>query len=170
MSKFPSIYFIFLSPSNFVCWVTVIPSVSEKRKAVTHLQIQAQGGERHHWCDSQVLKVRYSNQHGVAPLSSKQERGLSKEGQLSSLKQTVQRLAVFSAQVHITVIVLSPNTVLLSEISAQVLKVSNLCPRRTAERRPDDEKMTEYQRLMAQLGVMYITQYVLIKEGHRDVF
>lgn len=138
VSRFQSVYFVFLSLSNFFWWITVIPFVPKKRKTVRHIQLKAQGGESHHWCDSQVLKARYSNQHRVAPLSSKQERSRSQEGQLSSLNQPVQRAAVFSAQVHITVTMLSPNTVLLSKISARVLKVSNLCPGRICERRPDD--------------------------------
>ena len=50
---------------------------------------------------------------------------------------------------------LSPNNVLLSKIAAQVLKGSWLCPRRTDQRTPNDEKMTEYQGLTAQLEVMY---------------
>lgn len=81
------------------------------------------------------------------------QRSQSREGQLSSLRQTVQSVAMFSAQIHITVTMLSPNNV--SEISAQVLKVSWLCPERAGQRRPDDEKMTDYQGLTVQLGVMY---------------
>ena len=96
-----------------------------------------------------MLKARYSNQHRVAPLSSERGRSHSREGQLCSLRQTVQSVAVFSAQIHITVTMLSPNNVLLSKISAQVLKVSRLCPGRAGQRRPDDEKMTEYQGLTA---------------------
>lgn len=49
---------------------------------------------------------------------------------------------------------LSPNNVLLSKISAQVVKVSWLCPGR-GEGGPADEMMTEYQGMTAQLGVMY---------------
>lgn len=75
----------------------------------------------------------------------------SQEGQASSL-----RVAVFSAQIHITVTVLSPNNVLLlSRIPPQVVNGSWLHLGRTSQRRPDDEKMTEYQALTAQLGVMY---------------
>ncbi len=150
-----SVYLDFPCLSNFFCWATIMPSVQEKKKTVRHLKHSALGGESHHWCDSQVLKARYSNPPGTAPLSSERGRSHSREGQPSSLRQTVQSEAVFSAQIHITVTMLGPNNVLLSKISAEVLKVSWLCPRRTSQRARGDEKMTEYQGSTAQLGVSY---------------
>lgn len=133
------------SPTTFF-WMTSVPS--EKKDCVFWA---LQEKKSHCRCDSQELNATSSNQLGVTPLSSKQWRSHSQGGQASGL-----RVAVFSAQIPITVTVLSPNNVLLLlRIPPQVVNGSWLHLGRTSQRRPDDEKMTEYQALTAQLGVMY---------------
>lgn len=64
----------------------------------------------------------------------------------------VQIVGGFSAKIPIKVS-MYPNTGLLSKISAQVPKVT--LSHETTRRKFGDGKMTKYQSLAAQLGVMY---------------
>lgn len=135
-----------VSPS--VC-ATVMSSASETRKR-RHLWLLALGGASRH-CVTAGCR-RPDTPRDV----------VSAEG--VSLQQAVQREAIFFSATAC-----GPNALPLSPTSAQVVQVSCRRRGRTCDRGPDDEKMTEYQGLMGHLRVMYITRYVLIKEGHTAI-
>lgn len=124
-----SLFILFSSISStfFFCWVSIMPKQKDC-KTFSALSI----GRREAslvWQRGAEGKILQPARRGST--LSKRGRSLSQEGQLSSFRQAVQRVAVFSAPIHITVTTLSPNTVLLlSKTSEQVLKASCLCPKR----------------------------------------
>ena len=100
LSIFQSLHSVFLCPSNFFCWVTIMPSVPEKREGLWDI-VSSKCWEEGVMAAVTARCWRRDSPACTAPLSSKQESSRSQEGQPSSLRQVVSKGShVFTSNSH----------------------------------------------------------------------